>query len=240
MPSPLRGAIVYCLLFLITGCMRDPLPAFPRVMLWAWESAQQLDFINPREAGVAFLAETVLITGGHMAVRPRLQPLRVPNGTALIAVVRLETQGAELSAVAEVASAIASTARLAGVRGIQVDFDAKTSDRPFYRDLIGLLRQQLPAGLPLTITALASWCSYDAWIADLPVTDAVPMLFRLGPDRYRPGDSFRVKLCQNSIGISTDEPIIRLPRVRRIYIFHPGSWSKIDYQNALQEAKRWL
>ena len=240
MSFPLRGAIVFCLFFLVIGCTRDPLPGFPRVMLWAWESPQELDFIDAREAGVAFLAETVLIGGGEMTVRPRLQPLHVPAGTALMAVVRLETKGPGLPAPAGLASAIAPLAHLAGVRGIQVDFDAKTSERPFYRELIGLLTQQLPAGLPLTITALASWCNYDAWIADLPVTDAIPMLFRMGPERYRPGDSFRVKLCQNSIGISTDEPIIRLPRVRRIYIFHPGSWSKIDYRNAVQEAKRWL
>ncbi len=34
----------------------DPLPEFPRVMLWAWERPEKLDFINPRETGVAFLA----------------------------------------------------------------------------------------------------------------------------------------------------------------------------------------
>ena len=235
-----RGALVCGLFFLLAGCRRDPLPGFPSVMLWAWESPQHLDFIDPREAGVAFLAETVLISGGRMTVRPRLQPLRVPAGTVLMAVVRVETRGAGLPAPAELVSAIASTAKLAGVQSVQVDFDAKTSERPFYRELIELLRQQLPARLPLTITAMASWCGYDDWITDLPITDAIPMLFRMGPDRYRPGDSFRVKLCQNSIGISTDEPIIRLPRVRRIYIFHPGSWSRIDYRNALQEAKRWL
>lgn len=240
MPYSRRDAIICGLFLLLSGCARDPLPAFPRVMLWAWESAQQLDFINPREAGVAFLARTVLADNGHITVRPRVQPLRVANGTALMAVVRFETKGGDLPAAGEVAAAIIPASRLAGIRAIQVDFDAKTTEKPFYREVIRLLRQQLPAGMPLTITALASWCNYDAWITDLPITDATPMLFRMGPERYRPGDFFRVKLCQNSIGISTDEPIIRLPRVRRIYIFHPGSWSKIDYQNALQEAKRWL
>ena len=209
-------------------------------MLWAWENPEQLDFIDPHQAGVAFLAKTLLVKDGHLTVRPRVQPLHVPSGTVLMAVVRLETGGTQLPAPADVAPPIAQTGQLAGVRAVQVDFDAKASERPFYRELIGLVRRQLPPGMPLSVTALASWCNFDAWMQDLPLAEAVPMLFRMGPDRYRPGDSFRVNLCQSSIGISTDEPIIRLPRVRRIYIFHPGPWSKIDYGNAIQEVKRWL
>ena len=209
-------------------------------MLWAWENPEQLDFIDPREAGVAFLAKTALVKDGHLTVRPRVQPLHVPAGTVLMAVVRLETTGAGLPAPAEAATVIAQTGHLAGVRAVQVDFDARASERTFYRELIRLVRQQLPPGMPLSITALASWCNYDAWMQDLPIAEAVPMVFRMGPERYRPGGSFRVNLCQSSIGISTDEPIIRLPRVRRVYVFHPGAWSESDYRNALQEVKRWI
>jgi len=35
---------------------RDPLPGFPRLMLWAWESPQDLRFVTPGRAGIAFLA----------------------------------------------------------------------------------------------------------------------------------------------------------------------------------------
>jgi len=216
------------------------LPAFPRIVLWAWETPQDLSFLNPREAGVAFLAKTVLIGNGRLTVRPRLQPLHFPPGTVLMAVVRIESSGPDLPLPADVASAIADAATMAGVRALQIDFDATASERSFYRELIGQLKSRIPSGMPLTITALASWCRSDAWIADLPVAEAVPMLFRMGPDRYHPGEKFRASLCRNSIGISTDEPIIRLPRVRRVYIFHPRPWSKMDYLNALQEVKRWI
>src|ERR1700730_7044394 len=37
----------------------DPLPALPRLMLWAWESPQDLRFVKPGRAGIAFLARTV-------------------------------------------------------------------------------------------------------------------------------------------------------------------------------------
>jgi hypothetical protein len=35
------------------------LPQLPRIMIWAGERPEKLDFINPRERGVDFLARTV-------------------------------------------------------------------------------------------------------------------------------------------------------------------------------------
>jgi hypothetical protein len=218
---------------------RDPLPEFPRVMLWAWERPERLDFINPREAGVAFLARTVFLRGGMVTVRPRLQPLLVVPGTALMAVVRIESQDAEPIVRAEVEHAILDATELRGVRALQIDFDAKTSEREFYRSLLLDLRRVLPASMPLSITALASWCEYDGWITGLPVTEAVPMLFRMGGESYHPGEDFRVGMCRSSVGISTDEPLAELPRGRRVYIFHPRSWSQGELRAALQEARRW-
>jgi len=61
----------------------DPLPQFPRTIVWAWERPEKLDFLDPRDAGVAFLARTVYIRGGVVTVHPRLQPLVVAPGTAL-------------------------------------------------------------------------------------------------------------------------------------------------------------
>jgi hypothetical protein len=47
---------------------------------------------------------------------------------------------------------------------------------------------------PCLFTALASWCEADGWISGLPVAEAVPMLFRMGPDHYFPGGDFRSAL----------------------------------------------
>ena len=33
----------------------DPMPAFPHVFLWAWERPENLEFLDPHAAGVAFL-----------------------------------------------------------------------------------------------------------------------------------------------------------------------------------------
>jgi hypothetical protein len=235
-----QSCLWFCVLVLLTGCGRDPLPGFPRVILWAWESPQNLSFIDPHDAGVAFLAKTLFLGDHQATMRPRLQPLRVPSGTTLIAVVRLESTGHnDLPPSAEIAPVIADLAREPGIRALQIDYDARVSERAFYRQLIGEVKRRLPDQFPLSITALASWCNGDGWIATLPVSDAVPMLFRMGPDRYRPGDRFRVPLCQTAVGVSMDEPVERLPRGRRIYIFHPGPWTQRDYKNALQEVHQW-
>ena len=230
----------FCVFLLSTGCGHDPLPGFPRVILWAWESPQNLSFIDPQEAGVAFLAKTLFLGEHRAVIHPRLQPLRVPPDTALIAVVRLESDGhSELPPAAEIAPAIAGLAAESGIRALQIDYDARVSERAFYRQLIIEVKRRLPARFPLSITALASWCNGDGWITTLPVSDAVPMLFRMGPERYRPGSGFRVQLCRASVGVSMDEPVTRLPRGRRVYVFHPGPWTERDYKNAVQEVHRW-
>jgi len=89
----------------------------------------------------------------------------------------------------------------------------------------------LPDAMALSITALASWCLYDDWMADLPVDEAVPMLFRMGPEgqwirRYfASGGDVHSPLCRYSVGLATDEAMQGLPTARRRYIFHPQPWS---------------
>ncbi len=236
--------IVTALLVAYRWPERDPLPGFPRVMVWAWERPERLDFINPRETGVAFLARTIFLREGNVTVRPRLQPLVVAPGTALMAVVRIESQ-LVVGHVGEPAPrlalehAILEATELHAVRGLQIDFDARASEREFYRAILVDVRRVLPASMPLSITALASWCEYDDWISGIPVTEAVPMLFRMGAEPHRAGSDFRAGVCRTSVGISTDEPLAEIPRGRRVYIFHPRSWSANELRAALQEVKRW-
>lgn len=237
-----RTAAVLVLLLLAPSCARrpDPMPGLPRVFLWAWERPEDLTWLDTRNVGVAFLARTVCPRGDGVAVRPRLQPLRVPPGTVLMAVVRVESGGRAAAAdVPRTARAIAVAAGLPGVRALQVDFDAVASERAFYRSLLHALRRRLPAPMPLSITALASWCEDDRWISGLPVAEAVPMLFRMGPDHYSAGSDFRDDLCRSSVGISTDELPSRIPPRRRVYVFDPRAWSADHVQAVLRKVSRW-
>jgi hypothetical protein len=221
----------------MTAGTSTQLAQMPRVVLWAWERPVDLRFINPLETGVAFLARTIRLSATEVVVRPRLQPLDLPEGTNVIAVARVEsdqrvkpdlsTQQAD-----ELAAAIAEMARLPNVSTIQIDFDATRSERTFYHDVILAVRGRLPASVALSITALASWCSDDDWISDLPIDEAVPMLFRMGPDgrqirnRVESGEEFPARPCRSSYGISTDEPLTNLSAAKRLYVFNPDAWTE--------------
>jgi hypothetical protein len=220
----------------------------PRVVLWSWERPENLDFINsswPREIAVAFLAETIRLRASETIVKPRLQPLRFPPGTELIAVARIEAEEAALSRtqLETTVSAISQLARQNNAGAIQIDFDAKESERLFYREMLQTLRQTLPAKMRLSITALASWCIHDDWLTGLPIDEAVPMLFRMGVERdevkcyLATGRTFRCRLCRNSLGVSTDEPlrIQPAPRPDNIYVFNPRPWTAAAVSEILKE-----
>jgi hypothetical protein len=215
---------------------------FPKVILWAWERPEDLQFLDPGRFGVAFLAQTLELQGEEVAFRPRHQPLKLAPGTKLIAVTRIESrritgQGAALSATqrAQVVSLVLRTLELENVAAIQIDFDVAKSERPFYRALLQDLRQQLPDNVPLSMTALASFCIGDPWIKDLPVDEAVPMIFRMGPDSdsirslLASGNDFRDPLCQRSYGVAVDEPIaMDFDHARRLYVFNVRPWTEKD------------
>jgi hypothetical protein len=221
------------------------LAQLPPVILWAWERPEKLDFITPNKTGVAFLAKTIYLRSDRVISRPRVQPLVVREGSTVIAVARIESDRGDTpklsdSQIEDAATEIAETGKLPNVVMVQVDFDATTSERQFYRRLLTALRAKLPSSTALSITALASWCQGDNWLDELPVDEAVPMLFRMGIERQQflsqleAGEGFNSKLCRSSAGVSTDEPLKQLPRVKRLYVFNPSSWSP-DAVNQMME-----
>lgn len=234
----LRMPLTMLLLAVWLGCAREParMRAVPQRVLWAWESPQDLRFLDHGE-GVAFLAGELHLEGVAARWVSRRNPLRVNPGTPLLAVLRLETRGAQLTSGQEQALVEHACGLLAlpQVVGLQVDFDARESERAFYAAALKRLRSQLPVGTPLSITALASWCLEDEWLSPAGLTgvvdEAVPMLFRLGGhsgrirQRLEEGARLREPLSRFSKGVSTDEARLRLPGHRRAYVFHPGSWT---------------
>ena len=214
-------------------------PGLPPVMLWAWETPQDLRFIHASSVGIAFLERTISVSGQTIRTRPRLDPLQFNPGVPLMAVVRIESAGAGLPEVPAVAQAILPAAKLPDLRALQIDFDARQSEQGWYTALLRNLRSSLPAKLPLTITALENWCGQDGWLSGLPIADATAMLFRMGPEDRRLPTSFASPACRSSIGVSTDELPVHVPRADRIYFFHPGPWSEESYDAALAQVRRW-
>jgi hypothetical protein len=217
---------------------------WPRVILWAWQRPEDLSFINPARVGASYLVRTIQLKGESVIVEPNLNGLRVPAGTKLMACARIEADrtsppGLSPQQARETASQLASLADFPETKAVQVDFDATASQRDFYRQLLVELRHRLPPSFPLSITALGSWCAGDDWISRLPVDEAVPMLFRMGPDRasillsLNAGGDFAEPLCRQSAGISTDEPVPHLPSGRRLYVFNPRAWTKASFDKAI-------
>src|SRR5438874_13591022 len=121
--------------------------------------------LNPKRFEVAFLAQTQTLKGDEVIQSLRHQPLQVTPETKLMAVTRIESSKTtgERTALSDVqrqkvVSLVMTTLQLDRVAAIQIDFDAATSERDFYRSLLQDLRRQLPDKMPLSITALASFC----------------------------------------------------------------------------------
>lgn len=205
--------------------------SLPRLTLWAWERREDLRSLDTRKFAIAYLDQTLTIIRGVQG-QPRRDPVVFPQSSIRMPVIRVEaTRSSVLDDEnrAEVVRAILTSSREPGIAAIQIDFDATRSQRPFYRNLIFDLRRQMPANLPLSITALASWCSWDGWLRDLPIDEAVPMLFRMEPDRKRAPpriDDFIIRepLCQGSVGVSTTEPWPSDLAGKRIYVFSDRGW----------------
>ena len=214
----------------------------PGKIIWAWERPEDLRFLDPNEFGVAFLAQSIFLENGRVVPKPRRQPLDVPPGAYLIAVTRIETNKEgpkrpifDEAMIARTAALIKGTLDLPNVGALQIDFDAVTSERAFYRSMVNQVKVDLPPDKPLTITSLASWCTGDAWFNDFPIVEAVPMVFQMGADEekiknyLRNGNDRREPLCRGSYGLSVDDRLdVPLKLNRRRYYFNSEGWKPED------------
>lgn len=218
----------------------------PNTVLWAWERAEDLSSLSGQEMAVAYLAERILLTGDKLQPKRRNQPLKVGKDVPLVAVIRLDTDSRKTPAFsdAQVDTIVRSARRYANapqVIAIQIDFDARVTERPFYKALLRKLRDALPSTTGLSITALASWCLGDHWIGDLPVDEEIPMMFSLGRDRHkvlnqlRGGGDFVEGQCRRAVGISLEDnevnnvmiPIIKRRTIpARVYVFTRAAWNQ--------------
>jgi hypothetical protein len=228
----------------------------PPVMLWAWERPEDLSFLNAQEIGVAYLSQTITLSDRNCHIRRRVQPLKLPEAAKVCAVTRIEIDARHRAAYAQrqadlIVRSITTIARTHKIEAVQIDFDARSDERQFYAGLLRQLRAALPPQVGLSITALASWCLYDRWLAELPVDEAVPMMFRMGRDHgkvllhFQGGRGFAHPICRQSLGVSLDEPAVNSVMEKvvaeqktppRIYVFSPRRWTKEDAHRAVQFA----
>ena len=216
------------------------------MVLWAWERPEDLRFLAGQPVDVAFLLATLELTGTDERVHPRHQPLLLPPGVLPKATVRLEMrQGASLAdfppeRLHGLAERLATLARRPDITSLQLDFDARESEQDAYVALLHALRRRLPAGMPVSITGLASWCVKGSWLERAPVDEVVPQLFRMGPEAATWRARFSRGLprpCAGSMGLALDEWQPVPPGVSTLYLFSPRPWTQDAFARAVAGMK---
>lgn len=211
--------------------------SLPNTVAWVWERPEDLHTLSPQREAVAIYQGTLHLNDTAVFT-PRRNPVLLPTNIQRIATVRIETGatfGAHHHDRAMLQAAVASLVKASqqpNLAALQIDFDARRSERAFYRDLLQQLRREMPAQLPLEMTALVSWCSEDDWLHTLTVNAAIPMFFRMEPGRARmvriaiPSAQLPEPLCNTTVGISTHEPAPTGIANRRVYIFPDRGWKR--------------
>lgn len=224
-----------------SGCCQ-PVPD-PAPVLWIWERPEDLrELATGERLMFAPLVGTIWVDGDRVRSEPRRQPYRLPAAGQRIAVVRLEVDRNRPPVYSaglrrEVAATMLDW-RDDDMVGLQVDFDALPSDRAFYRQLLVDLDAAMPDDVALSITAFASWCVGDRWLAGVPIDFAVPMLYRMGADaaairvRLAAGRDWEEPMCQQAYGVSSDEPVADgLRPGRQLWLFAAEAWTRAVYQS---------
>jgi hypothetical protein len=202
-------------------------------VVWAWERPETLGAL-PADIGVAAVVGFIRLRGDMIVVaRGRRFPLFVEGARPQpIGVIHIEIdQSAPLGWTATLRAQVISAALsfAPGYRAVQIDMEVRQSQRDALLDVLGGVRTGLPPGTSLSMTALASWCETEHWLADAPVDEIVPMLFRMGRtgqrlrDKLAAGGDFNEPRCRTALGISVDSPIV-IPADRKVYIFNPRPW----------------
>lgn len=230
-----------------TGLWASGPARVPRLWVWAWDRPEDLLFLQPGEAGVAYFAMGITVEPSGIQVRPRRANLRVKEGIPRIAVVRIDLGQGHLPVARqdEVLQAIQAYALVPGLAGLQIDCDAPRSQRVFYAELLRRIHECVTSKVPVTMTALASWCMGDHWIGRAPVDGAVAMLFQMGAESseslawLRRGRSLAgIGAQEPSWGISTDQPLpVKPPREAQVFVFHPRPWTLAAFRK-VQEGVR--
>ncbi len=198
--------------------------------LWVWHGATDLRGLHQAtegHVGVAYLARTLRVRRDGVYTRPRRSPLYLDAQTRRTAVVRIEVEpevSADELAIAPLVGAI-DPVLSERASALQIDFDARRSMRPFYARLLRALKERLPDGWSLEMTALGSWCLQDRWLADVPVDRVVPMLFGPGHERALTFAALRrgplpEPRCRASHGVEEGQRSPRPPE--RLYVFPDG------------------
>lgn len=203
-------------------------PAMPNEFWWYWDRpAVQLPPPAPG-VGAAVVVTHMFFSGEGVVRQPRRSALRLPDATPILPVVHVEVDPARPFAgnAAQrdaLRDALVDAASRSYSPWVQLDFEARRSQRDFWRASVEAIKAALPADVRFSVTALASWCYGDRWLRDAPVDEVVPMYFRLGRTRsdyvLRSAGGVSEPRCALAHGVADDEPEWPVVLPGRRYVF---------------------
>jgi hypothetical protein len=219
--------------------------ASPALTIWSWDYPQDLSFIRPDEAAVAYYAGTAYVRGQRVFFKPRTKELKLAAGVVAYPVLRIESSGHARpdNAVYNQLQRLVDELQSRHHSSIfQIDFDATEDEHQFYSGLLRAIRKKLPLSTKLQITVLASWCSGDIWPEKTLYNEKIAMLFSMGSGSGRILSRFDIG--ENScIGLSIDEPRLNrrlkdsglISGARKIFVFSSRPWSLHSWSKFKQE-----
>jgi hypothetical protein len=227
----------------------------PALMVWSWQHNDDLSYLDINKVGVAYLVGRFVINGDTFEFDRNFSRIKLPENIYRVAAVRLEVSKLDPAKIEDLAEALSSKiVRIAldnprKIAAVQIDFDARESDRKFYIQLLHKVRAKLPPDVKLSMTALASWCLGDNWLtaAHLPVDEVVPMLFSLGLGQRQAtqilvkDETLSPRLFGGRLapGLSINESSFfallgeRLHQYKRLYLFSSSGWHLDTFNGAL-------
>ncbi|MGN6671433.1 MAG: hypothetical protein ACTHJ4_07860 [Candidatus Nucleicultricaceae bacterium] len=215
--------------------------------LWSWDRLDDFHFIDNKNVRIASLIATFKADKkGFIKLELRHQGFRRPKDVSWIAVFRIELRPEQTVQDRDIENMIALMTHLSkGAVEIQVDFDATKSQRPFYKKLMQKLHQSI--SIPLSMTALASWCTFDPWLDEMPVSYAVPMLYSLGSEKeilyqhLRAHGRFQVKKCRGYLGLNLSDLALlnneNIKEAHHFYFFNNEAWNPEHYKMLIERVK---
>ncbi len=168
----------------VAGIDDDPRPGdAQRQIAWVWDGT---DVPVWSQGEAAVVVDHYLLQGDGVLHRPRATAPRMPAGTRVTPVVHVE-----LSTVrpphdvgrheALLVQALLDAAARSTSGWVQLDMEARPSQREAFLQLVARTRQALRGRTKLSVTALAWWCR-TAWVQQVQADEVVPMFYRMGRD----------------------------------------------------------
>jgi hypothetical protein len=213
-------------------------------MIWSWDRPEDLSSLSQSapSVGVAYLAATATVSEARVHVARRANALRIGDATPRLPLVRIEIAPGAQPGEPELAPLVEAVKQASAGGPVQIDCEAAFSQRDFYRRLLREVRAALGPKVPISVTALSSWCLGDRWMTGRPVDEIVPMFYRLGSEKnalradLAAGQDFAPE-CRSALGFITDEPFVAPPTARRAYVFSPHRWQPDQISAVLRKLK---